>query len=54
MRKAILLAGLLLSTGHSWANIVINGTRVLYPENNKEVIVQLMNTSDAPALVQSG
>lgn len=53
MRKAILLAGLLLSTGHSWANIVINGTRVLYPENNKEVIVQLMNTGDAPALVQS-
>ncbi|MCV2534085.1 fimbrial biogenesis chaperone [Enterobacter wuhouensis] len=53
MRKAILLAVLLLSTGHSWANIVINGTRVLYPENNKEVIVQLMNTGDSPALVQS-
>ena len=53
MRKTILLAALLLSTGHSWANIVINGTRVLYPENSKEVIVQLINTGDAPALVQS-
>ncbi|HBH7065944.1 TPA: molecular chaperone [Enterobacter cloacae] len=53
MRKVILLAFLLLGTGNSWANIVINGTRVLYPENNKEVIVQLINTGDAPALVQS-
>jgi P pilus assembly chaperone PapD len=53
MRKVILLAFLLLGTGYSWANIVINGTRVLYPENNKEVIVQLINTGDAPALVQS-
>jgi len=53
MRKVILLAFLLLSAGNSWANIVINGTRVLYSENNKEVIVQLINTGDAPALVQS-
>lgn len=53
MRKAIILASLLISVGNSWANIVINGTRVLYPENNKEVIVQLINTGDAPALVQS-
>lgn len=53
MRKAILLAMLLLSTGHSWANIVINGTRIIYPEKNKEVIVQLINTGDAPSLVQS-
>ena len=53
MRKIIMLASLLLSAGNAWANIVINGTRVLYPENNKEVIVQLINTGDAPALVQS-
>lgn len=53
MRKIIMLASLLLSAGHACANIVINGTRVLYPENNKEVIVQLINTGDAPALVQS-
>ena len=41
MRKIIMLASLLLSAGNAWANIVINGTRVLYPENNKEVIDQL-------------
>lgn len=53
MHKLILLAVLLFSADLSWANIVINGTRILYPENSKEVIVQLMNTGDSPALVQS-
>lgn len=53
MHKAILLATLLLGSPFTWANIVINGTRVIYPEKNKEVIVQLVNNGDAPALVQS-
>ncbi|MCW1877857.1 molecular chaperone [Erwinia sp. INIA-01] len=53
MRKVILLSVLLLNSGHSWANIIINGTRILYSETNKEVIVQLSNTGDSPALVQS-
>ncbi|EFL4494189.1 fimbria/pilus periplasmic chaperone [Escherichia fergusonii] len=35
------------------AGIVIYGTRVIYPEEKKEVIVQLMNQSDHASLVQS-
>lgn len=53
MQKAILLVALMLGSTYSWANIVINGTRVIYPEKNKEVVVQLINNGDAPALVQS-
>lgn len=33
------------------AGIVICGTRVIYPEEKKEVIVQLMNQSDHASLV---
>ncbi|NUU66281.1 molecular chaperone [Enterobacteriaceae bacterium BIT-l23] len=53
MKKFIYLLALLLATGSSWANIVINGTRVIYPEKSKEVIVQLVNNGDDPSLVQS-
>jgi P pilus assembly chaperone PapD len=53
MKKLIYLLALLLATGSSWANIVINGTRVIYPEKSKEVIVQLVNNGDDPSLVQS-
>ncbi|MBT0724902.1 fimbria/pilus periplasmic chaperone [Rosenbergiella sp. S61] len=35
------------------ANVIINGTRVIYPKDNKEVIVQLYNNGDSPSLVQS-
>ena len=40
-----------LSTLH--AGVVINGTRVVYPEGEKEVTVQLNNDSKLPSLVQS-
>ncbi|MGL5600782.1 MAG: fimbrial biogenesis chaperone [Silvania sp.] len=53
MQKTLLLVALILGSHSSWANIVINGTRVIYPENNKEVVVQLINNGDTPALVQS-
>ncbi|QCT19730.1 molecular chaperone [Jejubacter calystegiae] len=53
MKKIVYLFALLLATGSSWANIVINGTRVIYPEKSKEVIVQLVNNGDDPSLVQS-
>lgn len=53
MRNLFLLTALILSTGNAWANIVINGTRIVYPEKNKEVIVQLVNNGDDPSLVQS-
>ncbi|MGL5387686.1 MAG: fimbrial biogenesis chaperone [Serratia sp. (in: enterobacteria)] len=53
MHKATLLAVFFLSITNTHANIVINGTRILYHEKSKEVIVQLINNGDSPALVQS-
>ena len=35
------------------AGIVINGTRVIYPAERREVTLQLNNTGEHPALVQS-
>ncbi|EKZ6372265.1 molecular chaperone [Klebsiella aerogenes] len=35
------------------ANTIINGTRVIYPEKNKEIIVQLVNNGDEPSLIQA-
>ncbi|MGQ8775978.1 fimbrial biogenesis chaperone [Serratia sp. NA_112.1] len=53
MIKQLLLAGLLLSSVSAQANIVINGTRVIYPEANKDVIVQLINNGSDSSLVQA-
>lgn len=47
----ILAGGLLASQAH--AAIVINGTRVIYPSDQKEVSVKLDNNGEAPMLVQS-
>lgn len=38
---------------HANANIIINGTRVIYPQQKNEVNIQLSNDGDKPALVQS-
>lgn len=53
MKKYLFLAGLLFSSTYSHANVVINGTRVIYPESNKDVVVQLLNNGKDPSLVQS-
>ncbi|EMT6576925.1 fimbrial biogenesis chaperone [Providencia rettgeri] len=37
----------------SQASVVINGTRVIYPGNEKEVTVKLSNKGNQPVLVQS-
>lgn len=37
----------------SMASIVVNGTRIIYPGNEKEVTVKLSNTGKNPVLVQS-
>lgn len=34
-------------------NIIVNGTRFIYPENEKEITVQLSNTAERPALAQT-
>ncbi|ANS44726.1 putative fimbrial chaperone YehC [Serratia inhibens PRI-2C] len=53
MIKNILLAGLALVTTHACANVVINTTRVIYQESNKDVVVQLINNGNDPSLVQA-
>lgn len=47
------LAVLALFSTHSLASIVINGTRVIYPSDQKEVSVRLDNTGNSPVLIQS-
>ncbi|VEI73754.1 putative chaperone protein EcpD [Serratia fonticola] len=47
------LCFLLISPQPSSASIVVNGTRVVYPGNDKEVTVKLSNVGQAPMLVQS-
>lgn len=39
--------------GMSWAGVVIGGTRVIYPADQREVTIQLRNTGESPSLVQS-
>lgn len=51
--KRILLSGLIALTLPAHADIVIYGTRVIYPADQKEIVVQLMNESTRASLVQS-
>lgn len=53
MRNLCLLIVLLLGAGAAPANVIINGTRFIYPEKNKEIVMQLVNKGEQPALVQS-
>lgn len=53
--KKILFTILLVvcSIGVSQANVIINTTRVIYPAQQKEVSVQLLNKGEQPALIQA-
>ena len=42
-----------LTTTSSLASVVIQGTRVIYPESAKEVTVKMVNEGRSPLLVQS-
>lgn len=53
MKKIILTLLLLTMTFVSRANVIINSTRVIYPQGSKEVPVQLFNTGTQQALVQA-
>ncbi|XP_050340429.1 chaperone protein MrkB-like [Bactrocera neohumeralis] len=53
MKKTIGILLLALSATVSAKNIVVNGTRFIYPAGDKEVTVQLNNTANRPALVQT-
>ncbi|EKT64657.1 molecular chaperone [Providencia burhodogranariea] len=52
MKKILLLAFLLFSK-NMLANVIINGTRIIYPEQVDSVVIQLTNNSKTPSLVQS-
>ena len=53
MKKLLFLAlGVLFVSGVQ-ANIIITGTRVIYPADQKQVNVQLNNQSELPALMQA-
>lgn len=57
MNKKYLLAKILVITVsiltiHARAEIILHGTRVIYPSNNKEVSLQMTNEGEKPALVQ--
>lgn len=47
---AFLLAGMVTP---AWGGVYIYGTRLIYPEQKKEITVQLMNEGNRSALVQS-
>lgn len=51
--RTLLALLFLLPTLSAQAGIVINGTRVIYPAERREVTLQLNNTGTNPALVQS-
>lgn len=53
MFKKLVLAVGLLSSMVASANVVIIGTRVIYPSDAKSVNIQLQNTSSSPSLVQA-
>ncbi len=51
--RLIIFIILLFGINTAVANIIVNGTRIIYAANNKENIVQLVNNGTDPALVQS-
>ncbi|EPL6454865.1 MULTISPECIES: molecular chaperone [Providencia] len=52
--KAIVFIFCFIFSMHSFANnIIVNGTRFIYPGNEKEITVQLNNTADRPAIAQA-
>ncbi len=44
---------ILILSGNTYANIVINGTRLIYHEKNDSITVQMNNNSQSSSLVQS-
>ena len=53
MKKTFFLLLIFSFASNVYANVIIHSTRIIYPENEKEVIVSLENKGTKPALVQS-
>lgn len=52
-RVALATAFLVAAVAPATAGVVLNGTRVVYPAQAREVTVQLTNAGESPALVQA-
>lgn len=53
-RRAAMAAALLaLATPGALASVVLTGTRVVYPESEREVTLKVTNEGDTPSLVQA-
>ena len=46
--QAVLLATAVLATSNASADIVISGTRIIYPQSSKDVVVNLDNHGTKP------
>ena len=53
LARITLLAWVLSGTAMVQASVVINTTRIVYPQNDKEVTVRLESKNQAPVLVQA-
>ncbi len=53
LKKLLLVTCSLWVATASYANVVITGTRIIYPANQKNISVQLSNVGSEPALVQT-
>ena len=53
MKHIALFFCFIFSCAASANNIIVNGTRFIYPGNEKEITVQLSNTAERPALAQA-
>ena len=51
--QAVLLATAVLATSNASADIVISGPRIIYPQSQKDVVVNLDNHGTKPLLVQT-
>lgn len=52
MRYVSLICGLLFCTPLLAQNIIVSGTRFIYPANDKEISINLTNSGETPALAQ--
>jgi chaperone protein EcpD len=50
---ALGLATMLTAASASWAAVVIEGTRIIYPAKTREITVRMINKGDKPVLMQT-
>ncbi|HBD7022666.1 TPA: molecular chaperone [Citrobacter koseri] len=53
MKRSLIFLTLIAFSFSSLANVIISNTRVIYPEEQKETTVQLINRGNSPALIQT-